>query len=112
LDNVDSEKIKTVPGYTSISTEVVTKISGELMSFDSLNAKIKKLEGDYEKRIHTIENHHRAITTVGAIVLSILVGAIVIPYAKTAWDWWATPITKPPTTSAAPTTPPNQPPQR
>jgi dCTP deaminase len=117
LDNPDSKKVKAPgTGYTSISTEVVTKISGEVMSFEGLNAKIKKLEKDYEQRIHKIENDHRTITTVGSIVLGILatiiVGVIVTPSAKSAWDWWMTPSVKPPTASGAPPNLPKQSPQK
>jgi len=112
LDNPDSKRVKALDtGYTSIPTDVVTKISGELMSFDGLNAKIKTLEKDYEQRIHKIENNHRTITTVGGIVLgvlsTILIGVIVTPSAKSAWDWWTTPSVS--TTPVSPTTPTTQP---
>lgn len=92
LDNPESTKAKTKPGFQSIPTEIVTKISGELMSFDALNAKIKDLQRDYEQRIHKIENDHQTITTVGKIVLGVLftliVTIVITPYAKDLWEWW------------------------
>jgi dCTP deaminase len=65
LDNPHSNKAKSTIGFLSIPTDVVTKITGQVMSFDVLNAKIKELERTYEQRIHKIENDHRVITTVG-----------------------------------------------
>jgi dCTP deaminase len=114
LDNPESKRVRAPgTGFTSIPTDLVTKISGELMSFDGLNAKIKKLEKDYDQRIHKIENNHRTITTVGSIFLGALVtlfiGVVVTPYVKSAWDLWTTPTVKSSTTSAAPTNPLNQP---
>jgi dCTP deaminase len=103
LDNPNSKKARTPGnGYTSIPTDIVTKISGELMSFDGLNAKIKELEKGYEKRIHKIENDHRSIRTVGGILLAIMIGVVVTPYAKSAWDWWVMPGEKQPAASTAP----------
>jgi dCTP deaminase len=119
LDNPDSKKAKTIPGFASISTDVVTKISGEVMSFDGLSAKIKELQKDFEQRIHRIENDHRTITTMGKIVLGVLltliVTIVITPNAKTLWEWWTSPsATTPSQPSPAndirpSSAPPNQP---
>lgn len=112
LDNPDSKKGKTGPGYTSIPTDVVTKISGELMSFDGLNAKIKGIEKDFEQRIHKIETHHQTIKVVGSIVLTLLVTLVISPYVKGVWDRWITP--SPTSSTSQPPPPPltNQPSQK
>lgn len=117
LDKQDSKIGKTGVGYTSIPTDVVTKISGELMSFDGLNAKIKDIEKDFEQRIHKIENDHQTIKVVGAIVgtvaglaLTIFVTAVAVPYAKGVWDRWTT-QSAPPPLQAQPLPPTNQPSQ-
>jgi dCTP deaminase len=106
LDNPNSKMAKAAPGFNSIPTDVVTKISGEIMSFDGLNAKIKDLQKDYEARIHNIENDHRTITTVGKIVLGVLftllVSIVITPYVKNGWEWWIKPTTTPASPAPAP----------
>lgn len=86
LDNEKSQKAKTVAGHQSITTDVVTKISGELMSFEGLNAKIKDLKSDYDDRIHKIERDHTIIKTVGMLLLGIVIAAAVTPFVKNAWE--------------------------
>jgi dCTP deaminase len=108
LDNPDSKKVKPPgTGYTSIPTEVVTKISGELMSFDGLNAKIKKLEREYEQRIHKIENDHRTFLAVATILVTIALTVIVTPYVRGVWEQWT-----PSTSTNPPTSQPDRPPQQ
>jgi dCTP deaminase len=115
-----SKQTKTMPGHQSITTALVTDISGQVMSFDGLNAKIKELKEDYDEKIHAIQRDHTIIRTGGTLIVGILVTAILIPYIRTAWDWWQHPLptvsSEPqirippiaPTTSNPPSTPPQQ----
>jgi dCTP deaminase len=91
LDDPESQRAKTGGGHKSISTELVTRISGEVMSFDGLNAKIKELKTDYDDRIHKIERDHTMIKTVGAIIVAVLMTVVITPFAKQMWDSWGSP---------------------
>src|SRR4030081_2736236 len=85
LDNEHSQMAKpSNGGFTSISTEIVTRISGQVMSFEGLNAKIKDIKEDYDKRINKIEHDNGIIKTLGALILGIIVAAL----AKPALDTW------------------------
>jgi dCTP deaminase len=78
LDNEKSERAKTDKGHTSISTDLVTKISGEVMSFEGLSAKINDLKEDLRK----VESKQENIKFVGTLVIGILIAALVVPNAK------------------------------
>ena len=54
LDNMNSTKVKQGGGHEAITSEIVTQISGEVMSFDGLNSKMKALEKSY--MIESIES--------------------------------------------------------
>jgi dCTP deaminase len=105
LDNEKSQMGKAAgTGFRSITTDIVTKISGEVMSFDGLNAKIKDLKEDYDKRIHDIERDNGIIKMVGMLVVGILGTAMIVPLAKNVWDRWSLTSQSP---SVAPTTSPS-----
>jgi dCTP deaminase len=78
LDNEESRKAKTGAGFTTIPTDLVTKISGEVMSFDGLNAKIKELK----EVVRKVETKQENIKYIGTVVIGILITALVVPYAK------------------------------
>jgi dCTP deaminase len=69
-------------GFTSIPAKLVNRISGEMLSFEGLNSKITDLSKDYETRIHGIEKQQTAITTVGAILVTLAVSGFLIPYVQ------------------------------
>lgn len=82
LDNQHSTRAKTGLGFERIPTDLVTKISGEVMSFDGLNAKIKDLKEDVRKLDSKVEN----FKLVGMLVIGILISALVVPFAKGKLD--------------------------
>jgi dCTP deaminase len=94
LDNPASKKAKTEPGFTNITTELVTKISGEVMSFEGLNAKIKDLKDEQEKRLHDVEIKQEKLTTIGTIVLAVVVTALLAPSLRSVWDAMSTPAAR------------------
>jgi dCTP deaminase len=113
LDNPHSQMTKQpTGGFKSITTDIVTRISGEVMSFEGLNAKIKDLKQDHEERINKIEHDNGIIKTIAWAILGILVTAAIVPFAKTAWESWISPfggITPPPAAIKPPVTPASPP---
>jgi dCTP deaminase len=116
LDNKNSQMAKgPTGGFREISTEIVTRISGELMSFDGLNAKIKDLKEDHEERIHKIERDNGIIKMIGTLIIAVLATAAITPLAKNAFEAWylpsaapSTPVAQPPSEAPSRSLPPNQ----
>jgi dCTP deaminase len=83
---------KTDTGFDAINTGIVNNISGAVMSFEGLSAKIQDLKKEYDAKLHKIEIAQTRINVVGTIVLTLIVGVIFTPFVKSAWEWWtATP---------------------
>jgi dCTP deaminase len=89
LDNPNSERAKTKEGFTSIDTDLVTKISGEIMSFEGLNAKIKDLKDDLRK-IETKQENNKFLTS---IIIGVLIAALIVPISKNIIDRLGEPVT-------------------
>ncbi|MEJ0097305.1 MAG: deoxycytidine triphosphate deaminase [Bauldia sp.] len=69
-------------GFTSIPARLVNRISGEMLSFEGLNAKILDFSKDYEMRIHSIEKQQTAIWTLGAVLITLAVSGFAIPFVQ------------------------------
>jgi dCTP deaminase len=94
LDNAASEKAKTKPGFTNITTELVTKISGEVMSFEGLNAKIKDLKEEQEKRLRDVELKQEKLITYGTIIVAVAGTVFLAPTLKSVWDAMSAPTAR------------------
>jgi dCTP deaminase len=102
LDNKESNRVKEGTGYHAITTEIISKLSGEMMSFEGLNAKIRDLRKDYDKRIHKIERDHGVIKALGTLAIGILIAVVLQPYIRDAWQS----LRQAPALTSAPSAPP------
>nr|WP_159079745.1 deoxycytidine triphosphate deaminase [Methyloceanibacter sp. wino2] len=91
LDDPNTKMIRDKDGFNSINTDLVSKISGPVMSFEGLNAKIGDLKKDYDKRIGTIELQNAIIKWAAMAIFAILIGVVVTPTIRGAWQDWSSP---------------------
>lgn len=79
LDNLDTQMFRTKAGFDDIPTEAVTKISGAMLSFEGLNAKINETKKEYGSKISSIEKEQAVIRALAILIIGILATAFLQP---------------------------------
>jgi dCTP deaminase len=67
-----SSKIRKAPEQLSIPAEIITGVSGELQSFESLSSKIKDVEKSMMDRVHSVEREQTYYRVIGAVALGVV----------------------------------------
>lgn len=89
LDDKQSKKFRGPDkrSYSAISTELVTMISGEVMSFEGLSAKIKDIEKNYDEKIHEVQKEHEKLKVYAVLIAGAVIASFLTPNLKNMWDW-------------------------
>ncbi len=104
-----SLKRKTNPGPTTIPSDLINNITGELNSFSSLEKRISEESKKLSDRIHAVEKAHVRIQVIAGIVIAILVTLIGYSLRGAVEEWWkghppsARPASLTPTAPSGPT---------
>jgi dCTP deaminase len=64
--------------HTGIDTELITSVSGELLSFAGLSKKIKDVDEKLTDRVHAIEKEHTYYRVVAAIALALIIAVATV----------------------------------
>jgi len=76
LDNANTKKIKKNSPLTSISTDLINGISGEIQSAHSLSEKMTELDRKLNDKLHNIDKKVIRYTILAGVISAILIGSV------------------------------------